>query len=147
MKQVYKQRVKHLLYEHQSETTEEKTDGQVNLKLKQDEHRESAAELKKDIWSLETIKREKRVEHEQYLRYEMKRRLSCPGSLMIPSYVMHRELKKRHDADITQLRLEFERESRELCSQYEDKMAVRCYLAFCTFQICIIPCMLPITGH
>eukprot|EP01138_Halocafeteria_seosinensis_P000034 gb/GECG01000034.1/.p1 GENE.gb/GECG01000034.1/~~gb/GECG01000034.1/.p1 ORF type:complete len:526 (+),score=119.49 gb/GECG01000034.1/:1-1578(+) len=99
---VYKQRVKHLLYEHQSETTEDKTDAQVNLKLKQDEHRESVAELKKDIWSLEKIRREKRVAHEQYMR----------------------ELKKRHDADITQLRLEFERESRELCSQYEDKMTV-----------------------
>ena len=43
-------------------------DAQVNLKLKQDEHRESVAELKKDIWSLEKIRREKRVAHEQYMR-------------------------------------------------------------------------------
>ena len=45
---VYKQRVKHLLFEHQNEATKLKTDGQVSLKMAQDQHRDSETELQKD---------------------------------------------------------------------------------------------------
>jgi hypothetical protein len=37
--QVYKQRVKHLLFEHQNETTVKKADAQVALSMSQGEHR------------------------------------------------------------------------------------------------------------
>ena len=45
--EVYKQRVKHLLFEHQNETTQLKTESETTLKLLEDEHRVGIAELKK----------------------------------------------------------------------------------------------------
>ena len=45
---VYKQRVKHLLYEHQDEVTQEKTKGEEALSQTQTAHRLDEAELKAD---------------------------------------------------------------------------------------------------
>ena len=45
---IYKQRVKHLLYEHQNEVTSAKTDSEVALKLMQDGNRGREGELKND---------------------------------------------------------------------------------------------------
>ncbi len=44
---VYKQRVKHLLHEHQNEMAHLKTEGEVSLKMSQSENREGEMELKK----------------------------------------------------------------------------------------------------
>ena len=44
---VYKQRVKHLLHEHQNEMAQLKTEGEVSLKMSQSENREGEMELKK----------------------------------------------------------------------------------------------------
>ena len=41
---LYKQRIKHLLFEHQSESTDARTDGQVSLKMAQARARGEAAE-------------------------------------------------------------------------------------------------------
>jgi growth arrest-specific protein 8 len=46
--QVYKQKVKHLLYEHQNNITTLKADGELALKLQQDEFRKRDGELGKD---------------------------------------------------------------------------------------------------
>lgn len=98
--QIYKQRVKHLLYEHQNESTTKRTDAQVALKLAEDDHRDSELELQKDKRALERMRKELQVRHEEYVK----------------------ELKQQHDRDITMLRLEFERESRDLCAQYESAL-------------------------
>lgn len=45
---VYKQKVKHLLYEHQNNITTLKADGELALKLQQDEFRKREAELNRD---------------------------------------------------------------------------------------------------
>ena len=45
---IYKQRVKHLLYEHQNEVTSAKTDSEVALKLMQNGNRGREGELKND---------------------------------------------------------------------------------------------------
>ncbi len=45
---VYKQKVKHLLYEHQNNITTLKADGELALKLQQDEFRKREAELARD---------------------------------------------------------------------------------------------------
>lgn len=92
--------MKHLLYEHQNESTGKRTEAQVALKLKEDEQRDEELELQKDKRALERVRKEAAVRHEEYLK----------------------ELKRQHDRDITMLRLEFERESRDLCSQYEDSL-------------------------
>ena len=43
--QVYKQKVKHLLYEHQNNITTLKADGEMALKLQQDESRKHEGDL------------------------------------------------------------------------------------------------------
>merc|ERR1719498_1798131 len=45
---IYKQRLKHLLYEHQNLITQRKTDSEMALKLAQDDHRNDESELKSD---------------------------------------------------------------------------------------------------
>eukprot|EP00198_Chlamydomonas_reinhardtii_P007958 XP_001697295.1 component of dynein regulatory complex [Chlamydomonas reinhardtii] len=45
---VYKQKVKHLLYEHQNNITTLKSDGELALKLQQDEYRKREGDLGKD---------------------------------------------------------------------------------------------------
>ncbi len=46
--QVYKQKVKHLLYEHQNNITSLKADGELALKLQQDDFRKREGELGRD---------------------------------------------------------------------------------------------------
>merc|ERR1711865_901503 len=49
---VYKQKVKHLLYEHQNNVAQLKEAGEMALKLQQEEHRTRESESKKDKRSL-----------------------------------------------------------------------------------------------
>ena len=58
---IYKQRVKHLLYEHQNEVTTAKTDSEIALKLLQDENRGKESELKSDKRALKLEKKEVRT--------------------------------------------------------------------------------------
>eukprot|EP00744_Colponema_vietnamica_P005719 GILI01008353.1.p1 GENE.GILI01008353.1~~GILI01008353.1.p1 ORF type:complete len:469 (-),score=173.89 GILI01008353.1:36-1442(-) len=97
---VYKQRVKHLLFQNQDDLHELKEEAEIALKLKEDEHRDVEAETKKDKRSLRVILKERELSHEDYLR----------------------SLKKEQDTRITQLRQEFERAARELQLKYEKKM-------------------------
>ena len=46
--QVYKQKVKHLLYEHQNNITELKRDGAVAVTLEQSQHREGEGDLNQE---------------------------------------------------------------------------------------------------
>jgi hypothetical protein len=66
--QVYKQRIKHLLFEHQAEATTARTEGQVALKLQQERERHSETELKADRRDLKAVIREVEVSHEEYLK-------------------------------------------------------------------------------
>ena len=97
---VYKQRVKHLLFEHQNETTQLKTESETTLKLLEDEHRVGIAELKKDRRSLMIDLKELELAHEDYLK----------------------SLKQDQDRNITNLRQEFERKAKELQLTYDKKM-------------------------
>lgn len=65
---VYKQRIKHLLFEHQSEATDSRTEGQVALKLAQEAHRSSEWELKSDRRDLAAVLREMESSHEDFLK-------------------------------------------------------------------------------
>jgi hypothetical protein len=96
----YKQRVKHLLFEHQNEITHAKTDAEISLKLIQDENRSREGELKTDKRGLKLESKEMQLSHEDYLK----------------------SLKQEQDRNITLLRQEFERKSSELHKNYEKQM-------------------------
>ena len=97
---VYKQKVKHLLYEHQNSITQLKTDLEMATKLLQDEHRNREKELKDDKRSLKLELKELELAHEDFVR----------------------NLKESHDKQITHLRSEFEQQAKELQGKYEKKM-------------------------
>ena len=65
--QVYKQRVKHLLYEHQDERTRQKLSAQVSLKVSQGDYRSSEAELKADKRTLKVELKELQLAHEDFI--------------------------------------------------------------------------------
>eukprot|EP01147_Barroeca_monosierra_P001769 gene1770-4881_t len=60
---VYKQKVKHLLYEHQNQLTELKTDGAMNLRLAQDEVAEESLHLRRDKRDLKVSMKEQELDH------------------------------------------------------------------------------------
>lgn len=62
--QVYKQKVKHLLYEHQNNLTELKTEGTVAMKLAQKEHRMQEGALRKDMRVLKVELKEQELASE-----------------------------------------------------------------------------------
>ena len=97
---VYKQKVKHLLYEHQNSIAQLKTDLEMATKLLQDEHRVREKELKDDKRSLKLELKELELSHEDFVR----------------------NLKESHDKQITHLRGEFEQQAKELQGKYDKKM-------------------------
>lgn len=97
---VYKQKVKHLLYEHQNNISELKAESTVALKLAQDENRSSELDLRKDKRSLKVELKEQELSHEDVIK----------------------NLKKTHDEEVTNLRGDFERNAREIEQKYERKM-------------------------
>jgi hypothetical protein len=54
--QVYKQKVKHLLYEHQNNITELKRDGAVAVTLEQSQHRDREGDLNQEKRTLKVLK-------------------------------------------------------------------------------------------
>lgn len=62
--QVYKQKVKHLLYEHQNNLTEMKAEGTVVMKLAQKEHRTQEGALRKDMRALKAELKEQELASE-----------------------------------------------------------------------------------
>ncbi|KAJ1423224.1 growth-arrest-specific micro-tubule binding-domain-containing protein [Ochromonadaceae sp. CCMP2298] len=97
---IYKQRLKHLLYEHQNEITQKKTETEKALKMAQDDDREAESDIKEDRRALSTVIKEIEITHEEYIR----------------------GLKREQDQKITMLRHEFERRSTEVQKSYEAQM-------------------------
>jgi len=99
---VYKQRVKHLLYEHTNEITQLKAAAESSLKMSQDNHRAEESEIKKDRRNLKVGLKAIELSHEDYLN----------------------SLKQSQDKAITQLRQLFERKQKELQDKYDKKMSM-----------------------
>lgn len=97
---VYKQKVKHLLYEHQNNISELKAESTVALKLAQDEHRNNELELRKDKRGLKVEVKEQELSHEDVIK----------------------NLKKTNDEAISNLRADFERQAKEIEQKYDRKM-------------------------
>ncbi|KAF7410206.1 hypothetical protein HZH68_004587 [Vespula germanica] len=97
---LYKQKVKHLMYEHQTNLSETKADHLVALKLAQDDHISQENELIRDKKELKKAQREQEVA-----------RLN----------EMH-ELKLHHAEEINNIMKKFESEAIELEQKYEQKL-------------------------
>ncbi|XP_072492501.1 dynein regulatory complex subunit 4 isoform X2 [Notamacropus eugenii] len=97
---VYKQKVKHLLYEHQNNLTEMKAEGTVSLKLAQKEHQTQENEMRKNM---------------RFLKVELKEQ-------ELANEVVVKNLRLKHDEEITRMRNDFERQVREIESKYDKKM-------------------------
>lgn len=65
---VYKQKVKHLLYEHQNNISELKAQNTVALKMTQDDHRGEESTLRKDKRSLKVELKEQELAHEDIIK-------------------------------------------------------------------------------
>ncbi len=83
---MYKQKVKHLLYEHQNNITTLKADGELALKLQQDDFRRREGEMHRDKRSLKTALKEQELANQDITR----------------------QLKLEHAKEITKMRQEFE---------------------------------------
>jgi hypothetical protein len=94
---IYKQRLKHLLYEHQNEITHKKTEAEMALKMAQDDDREAEADIKEDRRTLNIVLKEIEFTHDEYIR----------------------GLKREQDQRITMLRHEFERRAEEVQKLYD----------------------------
>ncbi|XP_057169858.1 dynein regulatory complex subunit 4 isoform X2 [Ursus arctos] len=97
---VYKQKVKHLLYEHQNNLTELKAEGTVVMKLAQKEHRTQEGALRKDMRALKVELKEQELANE----------------------VVVKNLRLKHTEEITRMRNDFERQVREIEAKYDKKM-------------------------
>eukprot|EP00026_Physarum_polycephalum_P007614 Phypoly_transcript_07678.p1 GENE.Phypoly_transcript_07678~~Phypoly_transcript_07678.p1 ORF type:complete len:511 (+),score=118.03 Phypoly_transcript_07678:41-1573(+) len=97
---VYKQKIKHLLYEHQNDVTLLKTETENSLKLQNDEHRDRETDVKKQQKSLKSDMKEVELGHQDVVT----------------------NLKQEHDKNITRLRQEHERNLKEMQQKYDKKM-------------------------
>ncbi|KAM9607751.1 dynein regulatory complex subunit 4 [Trichechus inunguis] len=97
---VYKQKVKHLLYEHQNNLTEMKAEGTVVMKLAQKEHCMQEGALRKDMRALKVELKEQELANE----------------------VVVKSLRLKHAEEITKMRSDFERQVREIEAKYDKKM-------------------------
>ncbi|KAM4608283.1 dynein regulatory complex subunit 4 isoform 2-T2 [Polymixia lowei] len=99
---VYKQKVKHLLYEHQNTISELKAEGVVSTKLMQNDHSKLENDLRKGIRALKVDFKEQELSDENLIKV----------------------LKLKHDEELTETRNNFERQVREIEAKYEKKMHV-----------------------
>ncbi|XP_060779219.1 dynein regulatory complex subunit 4 isoform X2 [Neoarius graeffei] len=97
---VYKQKVKHLLYEQQNTIAEIKAEGVVATKILEKEQTDLESGLRRGMHSLKVDLKEQELSTENVIR----------------------NLKLNHDKEITKLRSEFEEKVQEIEATYEKKM-------------------------
>uniref|UniRef100_A0A7S4TAX6 Growth arrest-specific protein 8 domain-containing protein n=1 Tax=Alexandrium monilatum TaxID=311494 RepID=A0A7S4TAX6_9DINO len=99
---MFQQRLKHLRYHQQDEVVELKTDGELALKLQEDHHRVTEAEIRKDKRALKVETKEAEVAQDDFIRM----------------------LKLEQDQKVLELRQEFDRRARDMQQKYELRMKV-----------------------
>ncbi|POI25921.1 hypothetical protein CIB84_010329, partial [Bambusicola thoracicus] len=97
---VYKQKVKHLLYEHQENLSELKAEGTLSMKRAQKDHWAQETELRKEMRSLKVDLKEQELANE----------------------VVVKNLRLKQEEEITQLCNDFERQLKEMEAKYNKKM-------------------------
>merc|ERR1719161_1220744 len=97
---MFQQRLKHLRYHQQDEAVDLKTDAELTLKLQEDHHRITEAEIKKDKRALKIEMKEAEVSQDDFIRM----------------------LKLEQDQKILELRQEFDRKARDMQQKYDLRM-------------------------
>jgi hypothetical protein len=97
---MFQQRLKHLRYHQQDEVVDLKTEAEMALKLQEDHHRITEAEIKKDKRALKVEMKEAEVAQEDFIRM----------------------LKLEQDQKILELRQEFDRKARDMQQKYDLRM-------------------------
>lgn len=97
---LYKQRLKHLLHEHQYDLGQKKTESEMALKMAQDDDRETEMDVKDDRRTLTLALRELEMTHDEYIR----------------------GLKREQDQRVTTLRHEFERKANEIQKSFDARI-------------------------
>eukprot|EP01086_Lenisia_limosa_P012702 TRINITY_DN41216_c0_g1_i2.p1 TRINITY_DN41216_c0_g1~~TRINITY_DN41216_c0_g1_i2.p1 ORF type:complete len:464 (+),score=138.04 TRINITY_DN41216_c0_g1_i2:70-1461(+) len=97
---VYKQKVKHLLYEHQNNITVYRAEAETTLKLHHDTHTDEEAQLLKDKRALKVELKEAELSHTDAIN----------------------ALNLEHDKQVTKLREEFERLIIEAEARYDHRL-------------------------
>jgi len=99
---VYKQKVKHLLYEHQSNLTTLKTDNEADLRQQLMEFKEHESKLLQDKRFLKKEQRGHEISNEKHVR----------------------EIELKHANYVTHIKKRFDNKVKELQKNYQDKMRV-----------------------
>eukprot|EP00998_Keelungia_sp_KM082_P001725 NODE_1206_length_1425_cov_91.479199_g1195_i0.p1 GENE.NODE_1206_length_1425_cov_91.479199_g1195_i0~~NODE_1206_length_1425_cov_91.479199_g1195_i0.p1 ORF type:complete len:452 (+),score=164.14 NODE_1206_length_1425_cov_91.479199_g1195_i0:57-1412(+) len=97
---VYKQKARHLLYEHNQQIAQLKTEAERALKNKLEEHRSKEADLKSDKLSLRKEWKEQQLQHDEQLR----------------------RMRQDQDRELTMLKSQFERNMKEMQMKYEKRI-------------------------
>merc|ERR1712187_800740 len=97
---MFQQRFKPLRYHQQDEIVELKTDAELALKLQEDHHRITEAEIQKDKRALRVEMKEAEVSQDEFIRM----------------------LKLEQDQKILELRQEFDRKARDMQQKYDLRM-------------------------
>lgn len=95
-----KQKVKHLLYEHQNNLAQLKSEAQLELKVNNELNEETQLGLRTEKRELKVSMKEQELSHEDVIR----------------------NLKKSHDSYVTGLRDQFQGQAREIEDKYEKKL-------------------------
>ncbi|XP_020278946.1 growth arrest-specific protein 8 [Pseudomyrmex gracilis] len=100
---LYKQKVKHLMHEHQNNLSENKADHLVALKLAQDDHNAQENELIRDKIELKKLQKEQELAHVGVIR----------------------ALKLKHSEEMQNMMKKFESEAMEMEQKYEQKLTTQ----------------------
>ncbi|KRX07161.1 hypothetical protein PPERSA_00071 [Pseudocohnilembus persalinus] len=119
---VYKQKIKHLLFQNQDQQSELKKDVEITLKQLEDEHRIKSRELKTDTRSLKVIKKEQEVSQHDYVMYALNFDFSKKFLSLRQDYErLANDIKKKYDNKMAKLRTEMEEARQALIKQLEEK--------------------------
>lgn len=97
---VMKQKVKHLLYEHQNNLAQHKADTQLEHKVNSETHEDALLALRSEKRNLKVNIKEQELAHEDVIRH----------------------LKKSHDSFVSNLREQFQQQAKEIEEKYEKKL-------------------------
>uniref|UniRef100_A0A3B4WFE4 Dynein regulatory complex subunit 4 n=1 Tax=Seriola lalandi dorsalis TaxID=1841481 RepID=A0A3B4WFE4_SERLL len=117
---VYKQKLKHVLFEHHNAVSELKTDGVASASLIQNQHTRSELELQRDVQGLEAELREKKLHNDSHRCHALYHQ-----STVFPSVAVSTEIEVKYHT-VTQSMAEAEGKKRRAeVNELEDRMKSR----------------------
>ncbi|XP_046386719.1 dynein regulatory complex subunit 4 isoform X2 [Ischnura elegans] len=116
-----RQKIKHLLYEHQNNLAELKAENMVSLKLSQENHQEEEGELLKDIQKLKENLEEKEIDHQEQLRTLRLKHSEEIVALQEKFLRKAEEIEDKAERDLTALRDELSLTHRMELTEVEER--------------------------